>query len=463
VAEPAAVLSIPLRRLRDVQTTSPLSARAWLYWLLVVAPALAGGALAAPQLDAATGWGTFAFLTAAASIAQLSAVQLTRNRVFHPAVVFVVAGALMLSPQQLVLMCVIQHVPDWIRQRYAWYIQPFNIANYVLSAAACSFAARAVVELHPGDATRYAIAGVAAAAVFVAVNRVLLLGMLRQGRGLSVVESGLFRVDDLALEVVLALIAVPLVALWRHDGLVVASISLAPLLLIHVTQRASHGLEAASEKIREQSAEIAASSELVMERSTAALEALSATVDARDTYTAGHSRRVREIALAIARQLPLDTYELETVAQAALLHDIGKIAVPDAVLLKDGPLDQTEWKLMQSHPEAGAQIIERLGYLDQVVPAIRHHHERVDGRGYPHGLLADEIPLAARVIHVADALDAMITRRVYRESMPVAHALDEIRSGSGTDFCAECVAALDSAIASRELGDVLEHALGVAA
>jgi putative nucleotidyltransferase with HDIG domain len=465
VAEATAALGLPLpRRLQPSQSArSPLSAKAWRYWLSVVTPALAAAALAAPALQAANGWGRFAFLAAAASVAQLSAVQLTRNRVFHPAVVFVVAGALLLSPQQLVLMCLIQHLPDWIRQRYAWYIQPFNIANYVLSAAACSFAARGIVQLDNGAIARYAYAGLVAAAVFVAVNRLLLAGMLRYGRGLTLAESGLFRLDDLALEVVLALIAVPFVVLWRQDGLAVAGISLVPLLLIQFTQRASHGLEVALEKIGEQSAEIAAASELVMQRSTAALEALSATVDARDTYTAGHSRRVREISLAIARRLELGSYELETVAQAAILHDIGKIAVPDAVLLKHGSLDQTEWKLMQSHPEAGAQIVERLGYLDQVVPAIRHHHERPDGRGYPHGLLGDEIPLAARIIHVADALDAMITQRVYRESMPLQDALDEIHRGNGNDFCSHCIAALDRAIAVGELSEILELTAGVAA
>jgi putative nucleotidyltransferase with HDIG domain len=190
----------------------------------------------------------------------------------------------------------------------------------------------------------------------------------------------------------------------------------------------------------------------VIERSTAALEALSATVDARDTYTAGHSRRVAASATVIAQELGLSGHELVVVDQAALLHDIGKIGVPDAVLLKEGPLTAAEWVVMRSHPEEGARIIERLGYLDDVVPGIRYHHERMDGRGYPDGLLGDKIPLAARIIHVADALDAMTTKRLYREERSFEEALEEIRSGRGTDFCSLCVDALERAVAAHRIG-----------
>ena len=134
------------------------------------------------------------------------------------------------------------------------------------------------------------------------------------------------------------------------------------------------------------------------------------------------------------------------------LHDIGKIGVPDAVLLKEGPLTTAEWVVMRSHAEEGARIIERLGYLDAVVPGIRHHHERMDGRGYPDGLLGDEIPLAARIIHVADSLDAMTTKRLYREERSFEEAVEEIRRGRGTDFCALCVDAFERAVAKRLIG-----------
>jgi putative nucleotidyltransferase with HDIG domain len=430
-------------------------------WLVVVVPATVALELA---LLAARGsdWTRFAVLAGAASLAQLSSVQLTRNRVFHPAIVFVVAGALLLSPAQLVLMCLVQHLPDWVKQRYAWYIQPFNIGNYVLAALASSAAAHAITSVGAASGGREAAAGITAVVAFVLVNRLLLVPMLRFGRGIALRATGLLAIDDVALEAVLALMAVPLAVLWDRS-LWLAGLSLAPLVLIHFAQRALHHLELASETIAVQNEQLDTASKLVMDRSTSALEALSATVDARDPYTAGHSRRVREIAVSLGAELGFTENQLETLSQAALLHDIGKIGVPDAVLLKEGPLTQAESIVMRCHPEEGARIIERLGYLDEVVPAIRHHHERPDGRGYPHGLRGDAIPVAARIIHIADALDAMLTRRVYRDALALETALAEIRGGRGTDFCTRCVDAFERGIASGLLDEIVPLAAGVAA
>ena len=153
------------------------------------------------------------------------------------------------------------------------------------------------------------------------------------------------------------------------------------------------------------------------------MESLSATVDARDAYTAGHSRRVQQLALAIGRELGLSQAELELLGHAALFHDIGKLAIPDAILLKPASLTDEEWALMPRHAEEGASIINRLGFLNDAVPAIRHHHERFDGTGYPDGLAGEEIPLGARIIHVADAFDSMLTTRVYRPARPAHEAL----------------------------------------
>ncbi|HET7566672.1 MAG TPA: HD-GYP domain-containing protein [Gaiellaceae bacterium] len=436
------------QRLRRVPAT-PLSLRAWLYWLVVVAPAATGVYLA---LAAAHGgeWRRFALLTGMASAAQLTSFQLTRRRVFHPAILFIVAGALLLPPELVILLCVLHCVPDWIKQRYPWYIQTFNIANYVVSGVAACGAARLLGDF-PAAGTHEAAAGAAAAVAFVAVNRLLLLPMLWLGRGLRPRETGLLAGDDAALELVLAVMAVTLAVLWE-SSIWLAALALAPLFVIHFTQRAVLRLEVASETIGRQNESLEEANRVVRQRSTAALEALSATVDARDKYTAGHSKRVAAVSTAIAAELGLEGADFETVSQAALLHDIGKIGVPDAVLLKEGALTQGDWLVMRSHPEEGARIIERLGYLDDVVPAIRHHHERPDGRGYPAGLIGDEIPLAARIIHVADALDAMTTERVYRAALTLDEAVAEIRRGRGTDFCSSCVDALELVLERGGLG-----------
>jgi diguanylate cyclase (GGDEF)-like protein/putative nucleotidyltransferase with HDIG domain len=209
------------------------------------------------------------------------------------------------------------------------------------------------------------------------------------------------------------------------------------------TERSTKKLRQAAQTIRTQNVSLEQANRLLRERSTAAMESLSATVDARDAYTAGHSRRVQQLALAIGRELGLSQAELDLLGHAALFHDIGKLAVPDAILLKPSSLTDDEWSLMQRHSDEGARIIDRLGFLNDAVPAIRHHHERFDGTGYPDGLGGEDIPLGARIIHVADALDSMLTTRIYRAARPANEALEELRRGSGTQFCPRCVTALE--------------------
>jgi diguanylate cyclase (GGDEF)-like protein/putative nucleotidyltransferase with HDIG domain len=209
------------------------------------------------------------------------------------------------------------------------------------------------------------------------------------------------------------------------------------------TERSTKKLRQAAQTIRSQNVSLEQANKLLRERSTAAMESLSATVDARDAYTAGHSRRVQQLALAIGRELGLSQAELDLLGHAALFHDIGKLAVPDAILLKPSTLTDEEWALMQRHSDEGARIIDRLGFLNDAVPAIRHHHERFDGTGYPDRLAGEDIPLGARIIHVADALDSMLTTRIYRAARPAHEALDELRRGAGSQFCPRCVNALE--------------------
>ena len=211
------------------------------------------------------------------------------------------------------------------------------------------------------------------------------------------------------------------------------------------TQRSTQKLREAAETIQTQNVSLEHANKLLKERSTAAMESLSATVDARDAYTAGHSRRVQQLALAIGRELKLSQAELELLGHAALFHDIGKLGIPDAILLKPASLTNEEWVVMASHAEEGASIINRLGFLSDAVPAIRHHHERFDGRGYPDGLAGDDIPLGARIIHVADAFDSMLTTRVYRPARPAGEALTELRNNAGKQFCPRCVGGARSA------------------
>lgn len=164
-------------------------------------------------------------------------------------------------------------------------------------------------------------------------------------------------------------------------------------------------------------------------------------VDKRDPYTAGHSKRVAGYSVSLAREMGLNGAEVTTVERAALLHDLGKVGIPDAVLLKPERLDERERTIIGYHPAIANEILGPIEAMREIAPCVLHHHERFDGRGYPRKLAGTEIPLGARIIAVADSYDAMTTDRPYRRALSVEEARDEIRRCSGTQFDEACVAA----------------------
>ncbi|GIW11453.1 MAG: hypothetical protein KatS3mg061_2510 [Dehalococcoidia bacterium] len=180
------------------------------------------------------------------------------------------------------------------------------------------------------------------------------------------------------------------------------------------------------------------------------LQALAAAIDARDHYTYGHSQRVAAYAVEIARALGLESTAIETLRRAALLHDIGKIGVPDATLLKPGPLTPEEWATMKRHPVIGEQMIAGLKFLAEAALFIRCHHERWDGRGYPDGLQAEAIPLGARILAVADAFDAMTSTRPYRPALSLEQARAEAERGRASQFDSRVVDAFQDSIRAIE-------------
>jgi putative nucleotidyltransferase with HDIG domain len=172
------------------------------------------------------------------------------------------------------------------------------------------------------------------------------------------------------------------------------------------------------------------------------IAALSRSMEAKDLYTGGHTGRVSAVAVALADRLGFEGDALEAVEIGALLHDIGKIGIPEKILHKQGPLDDDEWAVMRTHPVVSDFILAELD-LDPIVrQCARSSHERMDGRGYPDGLSGEEIPLPARIVFVADALDAITSDRPYRRGRSTAAALAEIEANAGTQFCPSVVSAL---------------------
>ncbi|MBX5475966.1 MAG: HD domain-containing protein [Clostridia bacterium] len=177
-----------------------------------------------------------------------------------------------------------------------------------------------------------------------------------------------------------------------------------------------------------------------------ALRALAEAVEAKDEYVAGHVERVAAYAELMAEEMGLPADERETVVRGAILHDIGKMAVPDRILGKPGALTEEERQIMQTHAARGEAIVSRIPGLESAAAIVRHHHERWDGQGYPDGLAGEEIPIGARIVAVADAFDAMTTDRVYRRAMPYQAALQELVAQSGRQFAPDAVDALCRAL-----------------
>jgi putative nucleotidyltransferase with HDIG domain len=180
---------------------------------------------------------------------------------------------------------------------------------------------------------------------------------------------------------------------------------------------------------------------------------LAGAVDAKDAYTHGHSLRVARIALLVAKERGLPVERQEPLLLSAILHDVGKIAIPDSILKKPKRLDRDEFDVMKEHVTAGARILGHIPALEEVIPGIRHHHEHWDGSGYPDGLNGEDIPLAGRIILIGDAFDAMTTDRVYRKGMPVSDALDRMQEFAGIQFDPNLVQLVRNAYERGEIGD----------
>ena len=186
-------------------------------------------------------------------------------------------------------------------------------------------------------------------------------------------------------------------------------------------------------------------------RNRAIIESLAAAVEAKDSVTSRHLKAVSRLATQLARAVDPDLACSDDFLFGCLLHDVGKIGVPERILMKPAALTQAEWEIMRCHPQTGARVVSPLGLPEVVTDVVLHHHERWDGTGYPDGLAAEEIPLAARVFSVCDALEAMTANRPYRGPLPASVAFERVKLESGQQFDPEVIRALERGVAAGEI------------
>ncbi len=355
----------------------------------------------------------------------------SRQSAWSPSSSATLAAVVLLGPAAAALVGVISVFS--LRRHLMLAERLFNGAMYALSGYAAGSAYVALggtvgrLGPHPVHPAIWPFA--AAAAVHVITNHGLLWGALqlsnREGRPRERVrvESSLPLL--LASDLGYAALGLLIAALWTVTYEFAAVLVLVPLFV------ARWAMAQFAEQQRAYSA---------------TMEALCQAVETKDFYTRGHSERVSRGSGMIAREIGMRPDRADAIRYAGMLHDVGKLGVPTKVLQKDGPLTEEEYAAIQLHPMRGLEIVREIGFLDEALTGIMHHHERIDGKGYPMGLAADEIPEFARVIAVADAFDSMTSTRSYRKARGVPEAVRELRKGSGSQFDPSLVDAFISAL-----------------
>jgi HD superfamily phosphohydrolase YqeK len=425
---------------------SRLSFGSWLYLAAIVTIAIVIIVIAPTDTANRGWWATYAVLALLFLICDSAPIQLAaRQSAWSPSSAATLAAVVLLHGGYGAAMVGAAAVLTVRRRSLAERL--FNGAMYAVAGYAAGMAYLAASGQDPfgpsvlrvavigsapgGHAAMFsAILGpfAAAAAVHVLVNHGLLWGMLaldQRSRRAPARDSVAALPLLLAYDIGFAGLGLVVAALWQVIPYFAAAIVLVPLWV------ARWAMGQFGEQQRAHSATLAA---------------LCQAVETKDFYTRGHSDRVSRGAAMIARQINMPPSRVEAVTFAGMLHDVGKLGVPTKVLQKDGTLTEEEYATIQLHPMRGLEIVGEIGFLNEALTGIMHHHERMDGRGYPMGFAGDEIPEFAKIIAVADAFDSMTSTRSYRKARAIGEAVEELRKNAGTQFDPKIVEAFISAL-----------------
>lgn len=354
-----------------------------------------------------------------ALIAELYPVRLSEDGTVSVAAAIYLAAVILFPPPIAVLMTAVAGGLSDVLDRIPPIRVVFNTAQLAIAATASAV----VYHLGPDGPFQFsthALWGLAAGLTFLFTNSLLtctVIGLVQGSSPLVVWLDGsrAMILHDVALYPIGMLFAI----VYQHDPLALFLFAL-PMIIIYVSFR---------------------SNVLLRQQTRQVLETLADILDKRDSYTDEHSRRVADFSFAIAREMGLSYEEASLIHSAARIHDLGKVTWGDNILLKPGKLTPQEMEKVRKHPVIGAEIVQHLWNYKEGVPLIRHHHERVDGTGYPQGLKGDNIPLGARIMAVADAYDAMTSDRPYRKALSQEEALRRLMAGAGTQFDPDVVTA----------------------
>ncbi len=317
----------------------------------------------------------------------------------------------------------------WARR--AWYKTVFNSAAVVIaiSAAGVVYGTLNDGSLVPLSSLRNTVAIVGGGLAYLAADVLIVCSIVALVEGHRLWDVWRASAKGFRFQMITLVPMATLIAVVYYQNPFALVLLLFPILLVHYSFQAY-------EQLREDAQRT--------------METLAQAVDRRDHYTYRHSERVADFSARIARQMGLDLTDTETLVAAARVHDLGKIGIDSAVLLKPGKLDPKEWAVMQEHPRIGADIIAKLPIYERVRDLVACHQERYDGKGYPHGYAGEQIPLGARIIAAADAYEAMTSDRPYRKALDKQVAMAELRKGRGTQFDPQVIDAFLAVLEAEE-------------
>jgi len=327
------------------------------------------------------------------------------------------ASLIIFGPSTAIIVTFISifNIREFIK-RVPYYKHLFNAGQYLISMGVASLVFKVIYDQNITNFfdTKNVAYILAAAYIFFFLNTILTAGAISISEGVSFANVWIFNFAWLIpFHLFLAAMAIAISFLYKQYGEFTLLFTSLPLMIAQYTYLL---------RVKERQALLNSILQIVK------------IMEAKDTYTAGHSVRVAEYSEKIARQMKLNEYDSELLVNLANLHDLGKIQVDLSVLNKPGSFNKADWEEVKKHPLVGYNIVKEITFLKSEASAILHHHERMDGKGYPDGIKGDEISLYAKILMVADSYDAMTTDRPYRLAMTMQEAIDELKRNSGTQF-----------------------------
>ena len=407
--------------------------------ILIALVTAAGGAISAaylPQLPTSD-FHALGVLAVLAWLGEGLALDLYMASTVSLGFVALLAAAFLLGPPGVVLIALVIALTHAYRRRPPWYKAVYNFSAHTLAGTAAALVFQASGRpLEPAAIPALILPGVFAAGVNYVINVGLVVAAVALSEHRHPVSVWREQYQWLWVHYLgLGFLALILVVAYTTLEVYGILAFLVPLLIVRYTQKQYIDRTAQSIRaLKELNQDLLRANAEIHQMNEELLGLLANVIDFRDPYMYNHSEQVARYAVAIAQEMGLPAERIRLLRQAAICHDLGKIGIPEAILNKPGQLTQQEYQQIKAHVEIGAELLESSHVLHRLIPGVRHHHERWDGRGYPDRLVGSEIPLEARILAVADAVETMASDRPYKRAMSPEQILEELKRCAGTQF-----------------------------